>query len=132
MASYSRHRKISFLLTVLIALVWLVNGLFCKVLDLVPRHREIVGRILGESHADWLTLMIGLGEVAIAFWVISRLFPKVCVLFQSSLIITMNLLEMVFVTDTLLWGKWNILFAMMFCAFLLWKEFVFEPVSQKK
>jgi hypothetical protein len=44
----------------LIALVWLVNGLLCKVLGLVPRHAAIVARILGPSHADLLTLLIGL------------------------------------------------------------------------
>jgi hypothetical protein len=34
------------LLNYLIAAVWLVNGLFCKVLGLVPRHQEIVATIL--------------------------------------------------------------------------------------
>ncbi len=29
-------------LSILIAAVWLVNGLVCKVLNLVPRHEQIV------------------------------------------------------------------------------------------
>jgi hypothetical protein len=34
-----------------IAIVWLINGLFCKVLHFVPRHELIVGRIPGDGHA---------------------------------------------------------------------------------
>lgn len=37
-------------LTYLFALVWLVNGLLCKVLGLVPRHAAIVARILEPAH----------------------------------------------------------------------------------
>jgi len=43
------------LLTLLIATVWLANGLFCKLLNLVPRHRLIVARILGAPHATLFT-----------------------------------------------------------------------------
>ncbi len=35
------------ILNYLIAAVWIANGLFCKVLNLVPRHQEIVARIIG-------------------------------------------------------------------------------------
>jgi hypothetical protein len=31
-----------------IASVWIANGLFCKLLNLVPRHQRIVARILGR------------------------------------------------------------------------------------
>ena len=47
----------------LIAAVWLANGLFCKVLNLVPRHQQIVARILGKtriyvtSRISWLFLL---------------------------------------------------------------------------
>lgn len=43
-------RTIHRILTYLIAAVSLINGLFCKVLNLVPRHRQIVAEILGEDH----------------------------------------------------------------------------------
>ena len=45
------------------AAVWLVNGLWCKAMDGVPRHREIVARILGDEHAVLLTRAIGAGEM---------------------------------------------------------------------
>jgi hypothetical protein len=52
------------ILNYLIAAVWIANGLFCKVLNLVPRHQEIVARIIGNAHAGVLTKMIGLSEIA--------------------------------------------------------------------
>ena len=50
-------------LTILISLVWLINGLFCKVMNLVPRHQLIVARILGEEYAGILTKTIGVLEI---------------------------------------------------------------------
>lgn len=44
-----KNNNIHQALTYFIALVWLVNGLFCKVLNLVPRHQEIIGEILGND-----------------------------------------------------------------------------------
>ena len=46
-----------------IAAVWLINGLFCKVLNLVPRHEAIVSRILHTNNARLLTILIGLAEI---------------------------------------------------------------------
>ena len=41
------------ILTIPISLVWLFNGLFCKLLDFVPRHEAIVARIPGMQHATF-------------------------------------------------------------------------------
>tara|TARA_B110000967_G_scaffold208879_1_gene262619 strand:- start:1735 stop:2109 length:375 start_codon:yes stop_codon:yes gene_type:complete len=38
-------------LTYIIAAIWGINGLVCKILNVVPRHEEIVERILGIGHA---------------------------------------------------------------------------------
>ena len=57
--------------TFLIVCVWIVNGLFCKILNLVPRHEQIVGKILGEDYSRPLTIMIGLLEIGMAIWVLS-------------------------------------------------------------
>ncbi|MBS1603980.1 MAG: hypothetical protein JST42_15035 [Bacteroidetes bacterium] len=51
-------------LNYLISAVWLINGLFCKVLNLVPRHGKIVARIIGGPHAEVLTRLIGFSEPA--------------------------------------------------------------------
>jgi uncharacterized membrane protein YphA (DoxX/SURF4 family) len=66
------------LLTYLTALVWLANGLLCKVLGLVPRHEAIVARILRPAHAPLLTRLIGLGEIGIALWIVSGIKPRWC------------------------------------------------------
>jgi len=116
----------SYILTWLIAAVWFINGLFCKVLKLTPRHQEIVGQILGEEQAPLLTTLIGIGEIVLAAWIISRIYPRVCASLQIILIMTMNLIERSLASDLLLWGSWNFLFALLFCLFLWWKEFRFD------
>ena len=106
------------LLQYLIALVWLANGLLCKVLLLVPRHAAIVARILGPSHAEGLTRLIGLGEIGIAVWVLSGWRPRWCVAVQIILVLSMNTLEALLAPDLLLWGRANAGFAALFCLLL--------------
>lgn len=43
-----------------IAAVWIINGLFCKVLNLVPRHQQIVARFFGDEYARHITVVIGI------------------------------------------------------------------------
>ena len=63
------------LATAIIILVWFVNGFFFKVLNLVPRHQEIVGRILGEQHAWIFNKTIGVSEILMVVWILSRINP---------------------------------------------------------
>ena len=106
------------LITYLIALVWLINGLLCKVLMLVPRHAAIVARILGPAHASVLTRLIGLGEIGMALWVLSGIRPHWCAWTQIALILSMNMLEAVLAPDLLLWGRCNAVFAVLFCGLI--------------
>lgn len=103
------------LITYLIALVWLINGLLCKVLLLVPRHAAIVARILGPAHAGPLTRLIGVGEIGIGLWVLSGIRPRWCAGVQIALILAMNALEATLAPDLLLWGRANAVFAALFC-----------------
>lgn len=112
------------LLTHLIALVWLLNGLFCKVLNLVPRHQAIVGQILGETYAPILTLLIGLAEIVMALWVWSRWQSRLNAVLQIVVVITMNILEWLLVPELLLWGRWNIVFALFFTSMVYYREFI--------
>lgn len=59
------------ILTIGISLVWLINGLFCKVLDFVPRHELIVSRILGTEYASIFTKLIGIAEILMVVWILS-------------------------------------------------------------
>lgn len=85
-----------------IGVVWLANGLLCKVLRLVPRHEQIVARILGTSYARPLTLLIGVLETCMAIWVFTGVKSKLNTWLQILAIATMNLLEFILVPDLLL------------------------------
>ena len=110
----------------LIALVWVVNGLFCKVLDYVPRHQEIVKEILclDNPSAHIITKLIGCFEILMAIWIVSRIKSKLNAITQIVIILTMNILEFALVPDLLLWGKWNLVFALFFCIFIYYNEFI--------
>ena len=105
-----------------IAAVWAVNGLLAKLLHLVPRHEQIVARILGPTYAAPLTRLIGVGELLIAAWVASGRWPGLSVAAQVGLILTMNALEFALAPDLLLWGRANLLFAGLFSGFIVWNH----------
>ena len=96
------------------ASVWLVNGLFCKAFNFVPRHRAIVARILGERHARERTTAIGLLETSMAVWIVSGIAPAVNAWTQIALVLCMNTIEFFWAPDLLLWGRWNAFFALLF------------------
>ena len=115
-------------LTYLIAAVWMANGLLAKVLNLVPRHTEIVARILGPDYARPLTIMIGLSEIAVGLWVLGGRYRKETAIAQIVVVLTMNTLESLLVPELLLWGYLNPVFAVMFCGLVYWHGFAWsEP-----
>jgi len=111
------------LLTYCIATIWLVNGLFCKVLNLVPRHQQIVANILGHKYSGTLTILIGLLEIAMAIWILSSIKTRVNAISQIIIIATMNTLEFLLVPDLLLWGKYNSVFAFLLIIAIYYNEF---------
>jgi hypothetical protein len=78
------------LLTWLIALVWIINGLFCKVLNWAPRHQLIVARILIAQ-----VIVVGV----------------------------MNGIEFFMAPDLLLFGRGNIILALVFMTIVYFNEF---------
>ncbi|WP_437362425.1 DoxX-like family protein [Olivibacter jilunii] len=115
-----------------IAMVWLVNGLLCKVLNVTPRHEQIVGRILGHEYAKPLTVLIGFAEIAMAVWVLARLKPRLNAITQMVLVASMNILEFILAPDLLLWGRLNIVFALMFVGLVYYNEFILKENTFKK
>ena len=111
------------LLNYCIAALWLANGLFCKVLNGVPRHQQIVGRILGEQYAAVFTKAIGFAEIAMAMWIVTGLLPRLNAITQITVIAVMNVLEFMLVPDLLLWGRLNLLFAFLFIFFIWFNEY---------
>lgn len=111
------------LLNLFIALVWLINGLFCKVLNLVPRHQEIVARILGETYSRQLTLIIGILEIGMVIWFLSGIAKRLNAVTQIVIVALMNIIEFFFASDLLLWGKFNAVFASIFILIVYFNEF---------
>ncbi|WP_346883001.1 DoxX-like family protein [uncultured Algibacter sp.] len=112
------------ILTFFIALVWLINGLFVKVLNLAPRHQDIVSQVLGSEHANTFTITIGLLEILMAVWVISRFKIKTNAITQILIVLTMNTIEFTHAQELLMWGKLNFVFAVLFCVMVYYNAFV--------
>jgi hypothetical protein len=128
-----RKIKAYTIINVLISTVWLVNGLVCKVMNLVPRHQQIVARILGSQHAQLLTKVIGVSEILMSLWVLSGKYSRLNAAVQILIIGSMNAIEFVFAPDLLLWGRLNAVFAFLFIVLIYFNEFSlkkeFAPVT---
>ena len=104
--------------------MWFGNGLFCKVLNLVPRHKEIVSRILGNDYASTITILIGISEVIMGIWVLTKIKSKLNAILQMTVVGTMNILEFILAPDLLLWGRLNSVFALLFIIIVYYNEFI--------
>jgi hypothetical protein len=116
-------------LNYLIASVWIANGLVCKVLNLVPRHTEIVARILGNQFARPITILIGISEIMMAIWILSSIKSKFNAIAQIVIVATMNALEFTLAPDLLLWGKMNSLYAFLFILLIYFNAFYLNKES---
>ena len=113
-----------------IALIWIGNGLYAKILGYVPRHEQIVGIFFGEEHARTLTVLIGMAELVMAAWVLSGRWPKVCGATQIGVILTMNVLEFTYARHLLLHGENNLVYAVLFCVLIGYHYFVRPRLSK--
>lgn len=121
--------KFKKLLTYFISLVWFINGLYCKILNQVPRHQEIVARILNEEYAREITFTIGILEIIMVIWILSNYKSKLNAFSQIGIIVLMNIIELIFAKDFLLFGNLNIVFAILFCAVIYYQEFILKNKS---
>ena len=117
--------------TAFIALVWLINGLFCKVLNLAPRHQLIVSRILGAAHAAAFTRIIGILEIGMCVWVLSGFWSAACAWLQILLVAVMNAIEFFLARDLLLFGKVNALIALFFIFLIYFNTFMLSATLVK-
>lgn len=109
-----------------IALVWVINGLLCKILNLVPRHQEIVSIILSKDYSNAITNTIGGMEIILAIWIISDYKSKTHAKLQIVIVLLMNIIEFFAVSDLLLWGKFNIIFALVFVSIIHYTYFIYN------
>lgn len=117
------QKWLKWMILVFLFLIWFVNGFFFKILNLVPRHAEIVAQILRTDHAQLFTKIIGIGEILISLWVLSGIRSRLSSWIQIILILTMNILEFILLPEMLLFGKLNLLFAFGLCFLIFWSEY---------
>jgi len=123
------NTKIHNILTYCIATIWLLNGLVCKVLNFVPRHEQIVARILGNNHSHILTIIIGISEITMSIWILSKIKSRLNAITQIAVVATMNTIEFILAPDLLLWGKLNALFAFVLILIIYFNEFYLNKKS---
>jgi len=82
--------------------VWVFHGLYSKILNGIPRHRLIVGKILGTSRAGAATKTIGLLELLLGAWAIAGWHPVWCASVQTAALIAMNSLEILLARELLI------------------------------
>jgi uncharacterized membrane protein YphA (DoxX/SURF4 family) len=75
-----------------IALVWLYQGLWCKILGGMPRHEAVIAAapFIGPASARTALIALGLAECCIAAWVISGQRMRQAALAQTVLLLAMN------------------------------------------
>jgi uncharacterized membrane protein YphA (DoxX/SURF4 family) len=111
------------------AAIWFVFGIIFKVLDVIPRHREIVAVILGNESATLVTTLIGSGEVIIGIWFLSGILARSCAVAQTITIATMNALELIYARPLLLAPVPMIILNAVFLV-LVWYAACWTPAEQ--
>jgi uncharacterized membrane protein YphA (DoxX/SURF4 family) len=93
------------LLTLLVASVWLIHGLYNKLLHGSTRHLAIVQSVpwFGGSTGEHTLMAVGLLETGIGLWVLVGSAPRLCAAVQTVLLPTMNVVELTFARHLLLW-----------------------------
>jgi uncharacterized membrane protein YphA (DoxX/SURF4 family) len=85
-----------------LAVVWIMFGVLFKVANLVPRHEQIVARVVGERAARLAVVAIGLAEASMGLWILSGLYPVASMALMTGAILAMNAIELRLAHDLLL------------------------------
>jgi hypothetical protein len=85
-----------------VAFVWLLFGLLFKALGAVPRHRQIVERVVGSARAGAVLWLVALAEIGLGIWMLAGVQLRACMVAQTLLIVAMNTLELRRARDLLL------------------------------
>lgn len=121
MQFFRLSHQIRRLLGVGIASVWLFHGLYSKIFHGIPRHRQIVARVLGEGLAGPVTIAVGSLEVILGIWILSGRRRPACALVQTLAILGMNTLEILLAKDLLISAFGMVALNLMFLAIVwLW------------
>src|SRR5436190_9947102 len=111
---------------IFIGSVWVFHGLYSKILNRIPRHRLIVGKILGAAKARVATQAIGFLEVLLGIWVFTGSHSVACAVVQTAAIVSMNTLEISLARELLLSAFGMVMLNLGFLA-LIWNWALFSP-----
>jgi hypothetical protein len=83
-----------------VALVWLYEGLWCKLLGGEPRQLQVVEAVprFGPRAGMLFLTLLGFVELGVAAWAFSGLLPLECALAQTLLLVALN-------ANGLLWAR---------------------------
>lgn len=126
-----KMKKMKIFIRYFIAAIWFVNGVLCKILNLVPRHQAIVERITDTTHGRLITLIIGVGEFCISIWVAQGVWPKLNAVVQILIIILYSILGYMMAPDLLLFGSFSYIINLTFIILIYYNGFIANPTSEK-
>lgn len=118
-------------MTTVLATVWLVHGLYNKLLGGSPRQLAIVQSVPGlqGDAGRHVLLAVGAGEVLIAAWMLWRRAPKWCAAVQTALLLSMNVVELAYARHLLLWPAGLLPLNLCFLG-LVWATAAPEPLRR--
>jgi hypothetical protein len=129
MISFQSHTAQTLIGTA-IGSVWIFHGLYSKILNGIPRHQLIVGKILGKRIAWSATKAIGLLEVLLGVWVFTGWERLACAIVQTSAIVGMNSLEILLAGDLLISAVGMVILNAVFLS-IVWRWALFAANAAK-
>jgi hypothetical protein len=111
-----------------IGMVWVFHGFYSKILNGIPRHQLIVGRVLGERLARPATKAIGCLELLLGLWVFSGVARVECAVVQTLAIVGMNTVEIIMAGDLLISAIGMVMLNLGFLA-VIWHWALWAPRS---
>ena len=82
-----------------LALVWLYQGAWHKLIAVAPNHLEIVTQAIPFMNSRLAIGLIGAGECAIAVAILIRIFPRLVAWFQVGILAAMNTMGILSASD---------------------------------
>jgi len=111
---------------IVIGSVWVFHGLYSKIFNGIPRHRLIVGKILGAENAGIATKAIGLLELLLGIWAFTGWQPVGCAVVQTAAIVAMNSSEIFLARALLISAAGMVILNLVFLS-LVWHWAMFAP-----
>ncbi len=96
MTERAMNKKMVFAIRIVLACIWLYNGLWLKVISLDPHHLDILRSVGHGADPVFLSRSIGSCETLLGFGILSGLFYRFVSYFQIGVILLMNVIGSIF------------------------------------